>query len=106
MFLLLGVGIVVLGALWWLSVLQHDRFYVLIENNSMRVERGYYFPVGHGAWSPSRAYKPLDLPRGIRPEKLGAMSIDELDHTLMNLFMSIARTDLKDLADGDLDRHV
>ncbi len=98
-----GVAILVVGALWYFASLNHERYFLKVKKEMVRVERGYYFPLGSGAWTPTPAYEPFKLPPGIAPEKSGAMSIEELDQVLLKLFLTIAERELSDLAAGNVD---
>ena len=97
------IGIVGFILFWWLSSIQHDRFFLVVEGNQVRVERGYFFPFGSGEWAESRAYEPFTLPQGIKPERTGAMDKKARDATLLQLYMAIAKKEIENLADGSID---
>ncbi len=97
----------VLGAvalLWFLSMRNHDRYFLTVEDDTIAVERGLWFPFGAAEYRESRAYAPLQLPAGVLPERTGAMSKDELDDVLLKLFVGIAEREIADLDKGDMDR--
>lgn len=97
--------VVILGAVFWfVSSAHHEQFYLTVDGKMVKVERGWFFPVGAGAWYPrSRAYTPFRLPEGVTPEKTGAMSLEEIDTTLYALYVDIARQHLTDFEMGDPD---
>ncbi len=97
------VAVLVVAALWYFASLNHQRYFLRVKKEAVRVERGYYFPLGSGAWTPTPAYEPFKLPPGIAPERSGAMSIEELDQVLLRLFLTIAERELSDLAAGNVD---
>jgi hypothetical protein len=101
--ILLLVGIALLAVGWWLSSRHHDRFFIVVDGDSVRVERGYYLPFGAGGWAPTRAYEPFRLPPGIRPEKTGGMTAEQVDRVLHRLFVTVAEKELANIADGDPD---
>ena len=98
-----AIGLVLFIVFWWLSSLQHDRFYLVVDDDQVRIERGYFFPFGSGEWAESRAYEPFSLPRGIKPERTGAMDKKARDATLLQLYMAIAKKELEDLSTGSVD---
>jgi hypothetical protein len=94
-----------LGALFWfLSMRHHERYFLTVEDGTIAVERGLWFPFGTSEFRPSRAYAPLQLPAGVLPERTGAMSVQELDDVLLKLFLGIAEREIADLEKGDMDR--
>ena len=97
------VAVLVVAALWYFASLNNQRYFLRVKSEMVRVERGYYFPLGSGAWTPTPAYEPFKLPKGIAPDRSGAMSIEELDQVLLKLFMTIAEKELGDLAAGNVD---
>jgi len=103
-FKLLLVLLVLVGfaAFWFVSSAHHEQFYLTLDGRTIKVERGYFFPVGAGAWSSSNpAYSPLVLPEGVTPAKTGAMSLEEIDKTLYTLYVDVARQNLTDFEMGD-----
>ncbi len=90
------------AAFWFVSSAHHEQFYLTVDGRTVKVERGYFFPVGAGAWSSSNpAYTSFVLPEGVTPEKTGAMSLEEIDATLYTLYVDIARQNLTDFEMGD-----
>ncbi len=100
----LVIGGLVLVVLWYFASLNHDRWYLRVKGEQVSVERGYYFPIGSGPWTPTPAYEPFDLPAGVAPERSGGMTIDQLDEVLLKLFVTISERELGDLAKGDVAR--
>ncbi len=102
---LIGAALVVLAValLWWLSSRHHEKYYVQVDGDMVRVERGYYFPFGAGAYAPSPAYESFKLPAGVRPEKTGAMTAPQVDTVLHSLFVTIAKREIADVEKGDPD---
>lgn len=99
--LLVLIGVAVF---WFVSSAHHEQYYLVVEGDTVKVERGYFFPVGAGAWGTSNpAYTPFRLPEGVRPGKTGAMSLEEIDATLYDLYVDIARKNLGDFKTGDPD---
>lgn len=102
--LILVAVVLVLGALfWWASRRHHDVYYLTVDDGLMTVERGLYLPFGRSAYQPSRAYEPLRLPDGIRPEHTGAMNARQLDRVLIDVYFRIAEHELTDLEGGDVE---
>jgi hypothetical protein len=97
------LALVALGLLWWLSSRHHEKFFIVVHGDTVKVERGYYFPFGSGAYTPSPAYEPFTLPPGVAPEKTGAMSANEVDRVLHRLFITIAEKEIADVEAGDPD---
>ncbi len=96
--------LVALAAFWFVSSAHHDQYYLTVDGRTVKVERGYFFPVGAGAYSSSNpAYAPFRLPDGVTPEKTGAMSLEEIDATLYTLYVAVARKNLEDFTKGDPD---
>jgi len=95
--------ILLLGALWYVSAVHHDHYYLRVEGDTARIKRGYYFPVGSGSWAPNRAYEPFTLPPEIVLQTEGALSAEDLDKELYRLFISIAKRELGDVGIGDPD---
>lgn len=102
--LLFGVGAVVFIVLWVISSAHHDNFYLVNDDGTVRVERGWYFPFGASEWAPNRAYKPFRLPDDIALDDSGALTAEELDETLMSLFRRVATREIKDVNGGNSDR--
>lgn len=102
--LLIGVGLFAIALLWYWSSVRHDHFYLSIDGDRVTARRGLYFPVGSTTYAPTPGYKPFTLPTGVAPEHLGPMDHDELDRVLRNLYLLIARTELKDLEKGNPER--
>jgi hypothetical protein len=100
------VGLVLgLGAFFWfLSMRHHERYYLTVEDETIVVERGLWFPFGASEYRESRAYAPLQLPPGVQPDRTGEMSKQELDEALLRLFVGIAEREIGDLEKGDMDR--
>ncbi len=98
-----AIGLVGFILFWWLSSIQHDRFYLVVDDDQVRIERGYFFPFGSGEWAESRAYEPFTLPSGIKPERTGAMDKKARDATLLQLYMAIAKQELEDISSGSVD---
>ncbi len=91
----------VLGVLWFLSDRNHEKFFLVVEDGKVSAQQGYYFVWGAGPWAPTPAYEPFALPKGVRPEKTGAMNRKELDAVLLKLFIGAAERELSDLRKGD-----
>lgn len=102
---LIGIAVLLLVVVigWWLSSRHHDRYYIVVRDNNVRVERGYYFPFGSGAWSPNRAYEPFKIPAGIAPEEAGPLTAEDLDRVLHRLYVTIAERELEDMSEGNAD---
>lgn len=101
---LVALVVVIVGLFWWVSSAHHDKYYLRVEGDTVRVERGYFFPVGSGTWGSSNpAYTPFRLPEGVAPPQTGAMSLEEVDERLYDLYVAIARRNLEDLQAGDVD---
>ena len=98
-----GIVVLVLGALWYFASLNHQRWFLQVTGDTVSIERGYYFPIGSGAWTPTPAYESFTLPSGVVPERAGSMSIEDLDQVLLELFTTIAERELADLAAGNVD---
>lgn len=98
-----AIGLVGFIIFWWLSSIQHDQFYIVVDGDAVQIERGYFFPFGSGVWAESRAYEPFTLPRGIKPERTGAMDKKARDATLLQLYIAIAKKELDNLASGQVD---
>lgn len=101
---LVALALLAVGLFWYVSSTHHDKYYLRVEGDTVRVERGYFFPVGSGAWGSSNpAYTPFRLPEGVAVPTSGAMSLEEVDVKLYDLYVAIARRNLDDLAAGDVD---
>lgn len=98
------LAVVLLGLLWYLSSVHHSQFYLQVEGDRVVVKRGLYLPFGTQRWTPTSAYETFRLPAGLAPSLTGAMSHDELDRTLRDLFVRIAKAQLDDLQHGDPER--
>jgi len=99
----LGVAlgaIIALALFWYASSVQHDRYFLIVEGDSVHVERGYFFPFGSGAFSESRAYEPFQLSVGVKAKKTGSMSVKDLDKELLRIYMEISKKEITDLAVG------
>lgn len=100
-----AVGLVLLIALlWYVSSVHHTRFYLEVDSDRVVVKRGLYLPFGTSRWTPTSAYDTFALPAGVVPSMTGAMSHDEMDRVLRELFVRIARAELDDLQGGDAER--
>lgn len=101
---LVGLVVIVVGLFWYVSDTHHDQYYLKVDNGMVRVERGYFFPVGAGQWGSSNpAYSPFRLPAGVTAPDERARSREEVDTVLYELYVDIARRNLKDQRDGDVD---
>jgi len=100
---MVGTTLLVVALVWWWSSIRHNQFYLVVEDRSVSVKRGYFFPFGEGDWAPNRAYESFQLPPDIKPVKDGKMSAKELDKTLKKLFMDVAQRELNDLKQGRID---
>lgn len=98
------VAVIAVAAFYFLSSTNHEKYFIQVDGETVKVERGYFFVVGSGAWSASNpAYKPFTLPKGVTPNKTGAMSLEEVDAVLYDLYVEIAQNQLKNEKDGDPD---
>lgn len=98
----IGVGaLLLLIVFWYLSSAQREKFFVEVDDGMVTVERGMFFPFGASEWQPNRAYKPFALPAGVSPSATGAMTAEEADRVLFDLYMQIAERQVKDLDSGD-----
>lgn len=102
--ILVVVTVIIVGVFYFLSSANHEKYFINVNGDTVKVERGYFFVVGSGAWSASNpAYKPFTLPKGVTPSKTGAMSLEEVDAVLYDLYVEIAENQLEDEAAGDPD---
>jgi hypothetical protein len=102
--ILIAVGAVVFIILWFISSAHSENYYLVNDDGTVHVEKGWYFPFGSSDWAPSRAYKPFRLPDDIALEDSGAMTAEEVDKTLLDLFRRIARRELRDLSGGNAEQ--
>jgi len=101
MYIVLAAVVVLFAVLfWYLSARNHDLYYVVVDGETLHVERGMFFPFGSSEWRPNRAYDPVKLPPGITPEKTGGMAVEEAEAVLLQLFIAVATHELKDLDAG------
>lgn len=101
---LVALVVIVVGLFWYVSDTHHDQYYLKVDNGMVRVERGYFFPVGAGTWGSSNpAYSPFRLPAGAEAPDDRARSREEVDTVLYELYVEIARDNLADLRAGDVD---
>ncbi|MCB9524413.1 MAG: hypothetical protein H6702_13725 [Myxococcales bacterium] len=98
------MAVVLLGLLWYVSSVHHSRFYLEVDDNRVTVERGLYLPFGTAKYAPTTAYDAFTVPPGIAPEMTGAMSHEELDRVLRDLFVRVAKKEIDDLDRGDPER--
>lgn len=101
---ILAIGVVLLVVLGFISSAHHDNYYLVNDDGTVHVERGWYFPFGSSDWAPSRAYKPFRLPDSIALDNSGAMTAEEVDSTLLDLFQRIARRELRNLKGGNAEQ--
>ncbi len=99
-----AVGVILLGLLWYVSSVHHTRFYLEVDDNRVSVERGLYLPFGTSQYAPTTAYDAFKLPAGVAPELTGAMTHQELDRVLRDLFVRVARKEIDDMERGDPER--
>ncbi len=90
-------AVVALLVLWLISDRHHNRYFVVIEGQSAHIERGFYFPVGSSAFSPSRAYEAFQLPAGFTAQSSEALTLKELNAQLLNLYLNAADAALRDM---------
>lgn len=102
--ILIGAGAIVFIVLWFISSAHHENYYLVNDDGTISVERGWYFPVGSSAWTPSRAYTPFRLPDDIALETDSALTAKEIDQRLLGVFRRIAKRELSDLAGGNAER--
>ncbi|MBU0554327.1 hypothetical protein KKF91_05105 [Myxococcota bacterium] len=102
--IIIGVLVTGLGALWYLSMVRYDHFYLVKRGEVVFIERGWYFPFGQGAWVPHRAYEPFNLPAGISlSQRDAALTQVELEQALYRIFVQIATRELANIEAGDPD---
>ena len=98
----LAGALLIVGA-WWLSSRNSERFFIVVDGDMVRVEKGYFLPFGSGPHAPTPAYDAFRLPPGVRPDKSGAMTVEKVDKVLYALFFRIADREIADLEAGDME---
>ncbi len=108
----------VVGVVYGLSLLNSQRYYLVVQPGLVEVGRGRMFPVGHEPFVPQepgvrRAYESFELPGGLRVPEGTTMYLDrvQFDQALYRLLMEASRFALAndsgrsaDLVEGYLKR--